>query len=182
MSKVQELPSERALSDLISPKAFIAHDEAVKALEEKKRAFLSPDDIDIDNATDEQLRYLLKHVLKTQREQAAQAVQPLGVDQFSGLPVHFEPPECPVCRPFFAQRTIDGRDRYVCHDCVQPIPDIETQEFGATGLQSTSVTHMHMHIVMGGRGEQIRIPGRRLLCVACFRLDYEKTTGKPCDL
>jgi hypothetical protein len=177
-----ELPG-RALSELISPAAFAAHKEAVDELEAKKRALQNPSDDDIDGASDADLRAMLKLVLKKQREQDAAAARPLGLDKFSGLPVHFEPPECPVCAPFVAQRTDEvGRNRYPCFDCDQLIPIEDAQEFGATGLWSSSITHMHMHTVMGGHGEQIRIPGRRNLCLECFRRDYEATNLKPCDL
>ncbi len=175
---VDQLPV-RSLSDLIAPEAFAAHQEAVDALDEKVRSFQDASLIDPDTASVDELRYLVKHVLKAQKEQARLAAQPLGVDIYSHLPIHFDPPECPVCLPF-AQRNDDHnppRARPVCHDCDQIIPYL--REDGGRGSESVSVTHLHLHAVMGGNGAQIRCPARRELCRPCYVKDFEKEKGIP---
>ncbi len=95
---------------------------------------------------------------------------PLGVDRLAKLPVYFEPPECPLC--VFEENQ--------CYDCLGSLVDI-TAPFG-TGVESATVTHLHMHAVMD-TSIQIRIPARRKLCLSCFRLDWDKVNpGVPCDL
>ncbi len=96
---------------------------------------------------------------------------PLGIDQLSKLPVYFDPPECPIC--IFGEST--------CHDCGGTTLDPEAP-FGA-GIESVTVTHLHMHAVPAARGLMIRVPARRSLCLSCFRKDWaEAHPTIPCDL
>ncbi len=95
---------------------------------------------------------------------------PLGIDWLSKLPVYYDPPECPIC----------VFDESQCHDCGGTALDPEAP-YGA-GLESTTFTHLHDHVILGSRGTN-RIPARRNLCLKCFRLDWAKAhPDKPCDL
>jgi|SRR6516162_4387754 len=98
---------------------------------------------------------------------------PLGIDRGRNLPLHYEPPECPLC--VFAE--------FQCHDCLGSILDAEAP-FGV-GFESATITHMHIHAMVGrdGGGRSLRVPARRKLCVKCFRLDWERAhPGIPCDV
>lgn len=134
--------------------------------------------IDPDTATVSELRDLIKELL---RKQAAPS-EPLGEDMYSHLPVYFDKPECPRCKPFSESwlDTETGLSYAVCHDCSQPIP--HSIEFQNRGIESPTVDHMHLHTV-AGRGAQFRVPVKRELCLPCFRLDWAKAhPDKPCDL
>ncbi len=100
-----------------------------------------------------------------------ETIDPLGIDQLSKLPVFFDPPECPLC----------VFEEWQCHDCLGSTLDPEAP-FGS-GIESATVTHMHMHAVPEARGRTIRIPARRSLCLKCFRLDWAQAHPTiPCDL
>jgi hypothetical protein len=96
---------------------------------------------------------------------------PLGIDQRANLPVHYEPPECPLCRAPEGQ----------CFDCGGRLADPDAP-FG-TGVESATVTHLHMRTIPDSGGRQIRVLARRKLCIPCFRLDWAKLHPEtPCDL
>lgn len=96
---------------------------------------------------------------------------PVGIDRQASLPLHYEPPECPVC--IFSE--------FQCHDCLGTIIDPEAP-FGV-GFESVTYTHMHIHSALGHNGHTFRVPARRKLCMKCFRLDWQKANpGIPCDL
>jgi hypothetical protein len=99
-------------------------------------------------------------------------IAPIGIDRFSHLPLHYDPPECPICK----------FDEWQCHDCGGSIIDRENSPFGV-GMESITVTHMHIHPQHGWTDRTIRVPARRKLCLPCFRLDWAKAhPDKPCDL
>lgn len=96
---------------------------------------------------------------------------PVGIDRFSNLPLHYEPPECPIC-----PKEDDG----VCYDCNGTLKDPEAP-FGY-GVESITVTHVHIRTIPD-TGKQIRVPVHRKLCIPCFRVDWAKANPeKPCDL
>lgn len=102
----------------------------------------------------------------------------IGIDRISKLPVNFEPPECPICMK------ADGtqQDDQHCWDCGMKMSDHQDAVFG-TGVESVSVTHLHMHTVPTSKGSQVRIQAKRKLCISCFRIDWTKVhPEKPCDL
>lgn len=175
MSSKLGLPIE-SLSDIISDDAFKAHQEAVELLESKKQEMRDPTSIDIDNASVDDLRFLIKHLMDAKTRTDAIASSPLGIDAYSNLPVHFEPPECPVCLPFTMRNDEFNRARPVCHDCSEIIP--YEKELLGHGVESHSITHAHLHTVAGSGGGQIRIPYRRELCRPCYEIDFKNGTGK----
>lgn len=96
---------------------------------------------------------------------------PIGIDRGANLPLHYEPPECPIC----------VFDEFQCHDCGGSIIDPEAP-FGV-GMESATYTHMHIHSQVGRAERTVRVPARRKLCVKCFRLDWEKAhPGILCDV
>ena len=156
--------------------------ESVAAAQEELQRNLrivAPKAIDPDTADVEGLRQLVKQLLAKQ----SAPVEPLGEDAFSGLPVFFDKPECPRCKPFLEswRDPETGLSHRLCHDCNQPIA--HSIEFQNSGVESATVDHLHLHTVLQSKGVQIRVPVRRELCLPCFRLDWAKVNpNKPCDL
>ena len=129
--------------------------------------------IDPDAASIDEMRELLKMLLAERRVQNKESRGPLGIDNESSLPVHFELPECPLCRTRVGTAKNDlGELRTRCHDCAGPIE--YHHEFGGHGLESETIDHLHLHNISGGGGRQIRIPVRRELCHPCYRIDHAK--------
>ena len=144
-------------------------------------------EVDIDTASLDELRALVKQILERETpllvEREVQISRPLGVDAVSDLPVHFDKPECPRCRPFAEawREPVSGAAYAICHDCRGPIP--HSIEFQNHGIESVSVDHLHLHTVEGSGGRQIRVQVKRELCLPCFRIDWAKANPlKPCDL
>lgn len=134
----------------------------------------------VDSANLDELRAIVKQLLV---QQARPAAEPLGVDAYEGLPVFFDKPECPRCKPFAEPRLNpdDGKRYHVCNDCNGMIP--ASIEFFSRGVESVTVDHLHLHTIKNAGGQQIRVPARRELCIPCFRIDWAKVhPEKPCDL
>ncbi len=167
-----------ALSEFISA-SDLASVEMAEAELKQKLVGVMPTAADVDAATVDEMRDMLKLLLKKQ----APAIEPLGEDAYSGLPVFFDKPECPRCKPFSEsyRDPVSGLSHKVCHDCSQPIP--HSIEFQNSGIESATVDHMHLHTVPNAGGRQVRIICRRELCLPCFRIDWAKVhPTKACDL
>ncbi len=170
--------SEVLLSEFISASDLASVEKAEANLKLKVKS-VTPSADDVDGASLSELREMLKLLIQKQTP----AVEPIGEDSYSGLPVFFEPPECPRCKPFSEswRNPETGLSHKVCHDCSQPIP--HSIEFQNRGLESPTVEHMHLHTVENAGGRQIRAIVRRELCLPCFRIDWAKAhPGKPCDV
>ncbi len=167
-----------ALSEFISA-SDLASVEMAGAELKQKLVSVAPTAADVDAASVSELRDLVKLLIQKQ----APAIEPLGEDSYSGLPVFFDKPECPRCKPFSEswRDPISGLSHKVCHDCSQPIP--HSIEFQNSGIESATIDHMHLHTVPNAGGRQIRIIVRRELCLPCFRIDWAKVNPtKACDL
>jgi hypothetical protein len=148
-----------------------------RRLEAERQANESLDSIDIDSASDIELRAALKELIRRQRKPPP---EPVGLDQYSHLPVFLDRAECPRCSPFMEPQLNPetGFRHYVCHDCGGYIA--HTDEFKNRGIESATVDHLHMYHF---RGVVNRIPAFRELCIPCYRLDWAKRwPDKKCDI
>ena len=152
-----------------------------KAEEEIRRASkIDLDTIDIDTASDFELRLVVKELMKLRTPPPP---EPVGIDLYSHLPVFLDRAECTRCAQFIEPQLNPetGLRHYICHDCKGFIP--HSVEFQNRGIASVTIDHLHMHAVLNGGGREIRVPADRELCLPCFRKDWHKKfPDKPCDL
>src|ERR1041385_111695 len=139
----EELPIGQ-LSKLIRPEDLAAHDVNQGRVSAQINAARNEAlDIDIDQASDDQLRDVVRLLLRERNTRIKEEVRPVGIDhssgkEYEGLPVYFEGRECPLCSQFGTRPDpISGKDRPVCHDCNETIPYYE--EHAGHGLESYTV-------------------------------------------